>query len=144
MSDALHVVCPHCNAVNRIPSERFKQDPKCGKCHRAVFTGQPVELNSQSFRTHVDRTQIPLVIDFWAPWCGPCLRMAPHYVEAAGTLEPRVRFAKVNTETEQMLGSQFNIRSIPTLMLFQGGREVARQAGAMASADIVRWIEDRL
>src|ERR1700722_10231140 len=127
MSEALHVVCPHCNAVNRIPQARLEQKPKCGKCHLDLFTGH----------------HIALLVDFWAPWCGPCLMMAPQYVEAASLLEPRVRLAKVDTEAEQRLGAQFNIRSIPTLALFKGGREVARQSGAITAADIVRWVQSR-
>jgi thioredoxin 2 len=144
MSEALHVVCPHCNAVNRLPGQRLAQQPKCGKCHQALFSAHPLALTGANFQTHAERNDIPLLVDFWAPWCGPCLMMAPHYAEAAQLLEPRVRLAKVDTEAEQALGAQFNIRSIPTLALFKGGREVARQPGAMATADIVRWVESRL
>jgi thioredoxin 2 len=144
MNAALHVVCPHCSAVNRIPDQRLEQKPKCGKCHQALFTGHPTALTSANFQAHVERNDIPLLVDFWAPWCGPCLMMAPNYAEAAGVLEPQVRLAKVDTEAEQALGAQFNIRSIPTLALFKGGREVARQPGAMGSADIVRWVQSRL
>ena len=144
MNAALHVACPHCSAVNRLPEERLAQGPKCGKCHQALFTAHPVALTSASFHTYVDRNDIPLLVDFWAPWCGPCLAMAPQFAQAAGQLEPRVRLAKVDTQSEPQLGAQFAIRSIPTMVLFKGGREVARQSGAMGAADIVRWVQSRL
>jgi thioredoxin 2 len=139
-----HIVCPHCSAVNRIPDARLADKPNCGSCHQALFTGHPVALTGATFQTHLDRNDIPLLVDFWAPWCGPCLMMAPQYAEAAGALEPQVRVAKVDTEAEQALGARFNIRSIPTLALFKGGREVARQAGAMGSADILRWVQSQV
>jgi thioredoxin 2 len=144
MSAALHLVCPHCSAVNRVPEARLEQHPNCGQCHQALFTAAPVALTGATFQKHVDRNDIPLLVDFWAPWCGPCLSMAPQYAQAAGLLEPRVRLAKVDTDAEQALGAQFNIRSIPTLALFQGGREVARQSGAIGSADIVRWVQSHV
>jgi thioredoxin 2 len=139
MTDALHLVCPHCNAVNRVPQTRLNESPNCGQCHRPMFTGQPTELDAAGFDRHIGRNDIPVLVDFWAPWCGPCRMMAPAFVQAASTLEPQFRLAKVNTEAEQALGGRFNIRSIPTLALFKGGREIARQAGAMGAADIVRW-----
>ncbi len=144
MSDSLHIVCPHCAAVNRIPSQRIEQGPRCGKCHQPLFTGHPVELDALRFEKHVTRNEIPVVVDFWAPWCGPCRAMAPEYEKAAGELEPHFRVAKVNTEEEQAIGGRFDIRSIPTLALFRGGQEVARKAGAMAAADIVRWVKSQL
>jgi thioredoxin 2 len=143
MSEPLHLVCPNCNATNRIPAARLKEAPKCGKCHTPLFCGKPLEVNAANFRKHIERDEIPVLADFWAPWCGPCKMMAPAYQQAAAQLEPGVRLLKVDTEVEQQLGAQFNIRSIPTLALFHRGREVARQAGAMGAADIVRWVNSQ-
>jgi thioredoxin 2 len=139
MSDTVHIVCPDCGAVNRIPSARLGQHPKCGKCKAPLFSARPVELTSANFGKMISRNDIPVLVDFWAPWCGPCKMMAPAFEQAAAQLEPRIRLAKLNTEAEQAIGGQLGIRSIPTLALFRNGQEIARQPGAMGAADIVRW-----
>lgn len=139
MTDSLHLVCPYCPAINRVPTARLGEQPNCGQCHRPLFNGQPVELTAATFARQLDRNDIPLLVDFWAPWCGPCKMMAPAFVQAAAMLEPNVRLAKVNTDIEQTLGAKYNIRSIPTLILFKGGRELARRPGAMTAEEIVRW-----
>ncbi|ALA60331.1 thioredoxin TrxC [Nitrospira moscoviensis] len=140
MDRKLHLVCPHCRSVNRVPAARLSDRPNCGQCHQPLFTAHPIALTSSDFDLHATRSDIPLVVDFWASWCGPCQMMAPAYEQAAKLLEPAVRLAKVNTEEEQALAARFGISSIPTLTLFRGGREVARQPGAMGTPDIVRWV----
>lgn len=144
MTDSLHIVCPHCHTTNRVKGADLANAPDCGNCHKALFTGHPGNLDEAAFDRHITRNQIPVLIDFWAPWCGPCLQMAPAYEQAAAQLEPAVRVAKVDTEAARHLGARFNIRSIPTLALFVNGREVARQSGAMGAADIVRWTRSHL
>jgi thioredoxin 2 len=140
MADSLHIVCPHCETVNRIPAARLDATPNCGQCHRSLFTGHVIELTQGNFQRYIDRNDVPVVVDFWAPWCGPCRMMAPQFSDAAAELEPRARLVKVNTDAEPSLASQFNIRSIPTLALFKSGREIARQSGAMGKSDLVRWV----
>ena len=136
----LHIACVHCHAINRVPTARLAEDPVCGRCGKALLDGRPIDLTDANFSVITNRTELPILVDFWAPWCGPCKMMAPAFEEAAATLEPGMRLGKVNTDEEQELAAHFGIRSIPTLILFRGGHEVARQAGAMGTAAaIVQW-----
>ncbi len=133
------LACPHCGAMNRVPAARLGEAPKCGRCKQALFAGHPVALTTATFDLHATRSQLPLLVDFWATWCGPCQMMAPHFEAAARDLEPHFRLAKVDTDAEQQLGARFGIRTIPTLALFHQGRELARQPGAMGREQIVGW-----
>ncbi|HKC44611.1 MAG TPA: thioredoxin TrxC [Burkholderiales bacterium] len=143
-NELAHVVCPHCGAANRVPRQRLGDGPTCGKCKQRLFDGHTVALDARSFERHIAANDIPVVVDFWAPWCGPCKAMAPQFERAAAELEPQVRLAKLNTEEAQSIAAQLDIRAIPTLVLFKGGREIARQPGAMDANGVVRWVRGAL
>lgn len=141
MNAHTHVVCGQCHATVRVPTERLSDSPRCPQCHQALFGGHPIALTAASFDAHLSNSDLPVVVDVWAPWCGPCKAMAPHFEATARQLEPKFRFAKVNSDEEPNLAARFNIRSIPTLLVFRDGREVARQSGAVDSARLKQWLE---
>jgi thioredoxin 2 len=138
------LACPQCLTVNRVPSERLGEDPKCGKCGARILDGKPVALAELTFERFVGHSDLPVVVDFWAAWCGPCKAMAPAFERAAGELKSRVRFAKLDTEQAQGIAARYGIRSIPTMILFRNGREAARTAGAMDAGRIRSWLESQL
>jgi len=138
------VVCPQCQSANRIPTARLGDNPRCGKCKQALFNGHPISLTDQTFDRHLTRSDVPLVVDFWAPWCGPCKMMAPFFEQAASELEPHVRLVKVNTDENPMLAQRYQINSIPTTAVFKGGREAARQPGAMNLPQLLQWIRSKV
>lgn len=140
----MHIVCPHCQATNRVPDDRRHDGPSCGRCGAALLDGHPAELSDASFDAVVGKSELPVLVDFWAPWCGPCRQMAPQFAQAAQSLRGEVLFAKVNSDDHPRSAGRFAIRSIPTMVLFQGGREVARQSGAMSAAQIGQWLAQAL
>ncbi len=139
-----NTVCPHCLGVNRLPADKDPRQGKCGRCGGALFSGAPVAVDHDAFRRHVERNDMAVLVDFWADWCAPCKMMAPHFQQAAAELEPAVRLLKVNTEVEQNLAMNHGIRSIPTLILFKGGAEVARTAGALDLQGLLGWTRQYL
>ena len=141
-----HIVCPHCQSTNRVPKDKLDGNAElsCGKCHRSLFDRHPAALNNAGLNAQIAKSDVPVVVDFWAPWCGPCRMMAPEYEKACAVLEPKARLVKVDTEAHQDAGMQHNIRSIPTLAIFKGGREVARVSGARSAADLVQWVNSHI
>jgi thioredoxin 2 len=144
MTSRYRIACQHCSGLVGVPADRLEDGPRCPSCHTPLFDGHPVELTDGNFDRHVGQGDLPVVVDFWAPWCAPCRMMAPAFEEATRRMEPVARFAKLNTDESRETAARYGIRSIPTLMVFKGGREVARQPGAMPPDSLMRWISDAL
>lgn len=143
-AELLVVACPIDAALNRVPRTKLDRNPKCGKCHNPLFQGKAVELNAANFDSHALKSDLPVVIDFWAEWCGPCRMMTPNFEAAAAQLEPRVRLGKLDTEAEPAIAGRYGVRSIPSMVMIRKGQEIARTAGAMPTSAIVNWVEEAL
>ncbi len=135
-----HLVCPHCSGINRVPTDRIGENPSCGKCHKPILDGNPVNLGSQNFERFISRNDLPVVVDFWAAWCGPCKMMAPVFSQAASKMATQIRFAKVDTEQAQDIAARYSIRSIPTMIVFKNGQEIDRVSGALDQTALTRWL----
>lgn len=144
MSKYTHIVCPYCDGTNRIPSDKTPNEAKCGRCKKSILDTTPIELSIKNIDQHIKKNDIPVIIDFWAPWCGPCKMMAPNFEQASRNFRARVRFAKVNTEEQQSIAGHFNIRSIPTLILFKDGKEIDRVSGALDANQLAQWINSKI
>lgn len=144
MNESLHVVCPHCHATNRVLRERLESSPRCGSCKESLLPTYPLELNAAGFDRHLSSDDLPLVVDFWASWCAPCRMMAPAFAQAAAQLKLKARLAKLDTEAEQAIAARYGIRSIPTLIAFSRGREIARQSGALDLQNLLAWIREHV
>ena len=144
MNAPVHVVCPHCGRTNRVPADKLGAHPTCGACKQALFTGEPADLDTAGLQAQIRGSDLPVLVDFWAPWCAPCKMMAPAFAQAAAQFEPRARFVKLNTEDHPDGAAPYGIRGIPTLILFRGGREADRVSGAMDARRLAAWVEQRL
>ena len=142
MKNDLHLVCPHCQSINRVPTAKLSEHPNCGRCQQPLFTGEPIELTTATFSRHVERSDLPLLVDFWAPWCGPCRSFAPIFEDVAEERSGKMRFVKVNTEAERELSARFRIRSIPTIMIFKNGEVIDMLNGAVPKAPFDSWLNE--